>query len=188
MDSFNILFYSTRCDACRRLIIIMKNENLIPYFKLICVDDKLNRLPPQIQAVPTMLIKGVKKPLVCEETFKWIEQVKFLRKQNIQTDIKNINQSYKKNSDIIGFDEDTMNGISDKFAFTEDDVALPHTYFNVGDEDKNIIFTAPENDTVKTRDQINLINNLKNIRNEQEKKYIEQYQKEHNDILKKNVY
>src|SRR5437868_12268103 len=94
----NMLFYSNKCQTCKALCVLLQNENLIGYFKPICVDDKLDKFP-QDMIVPTMIIIGINKPLVAQETFEWIKQIKFIRQQqlmdinkkNIQTNMNNIN-------------------------------------------------------------------------------------------------
>lgn len=179
MNGFNILFYSQYCETCKNLIILLKNENLLGYFKLICVDDKLDKLPPQITAVPTMIVTTINKPLVCEETFKWIEQIKFLRQQQvmdinkkiIQNNIINNMNNVKKGP--IGYDDEIMSGLSDKFAFTKEDAPpLPHAYFGVGDEERNAIFTAPEKNRELSRDlHSKLITDLKKSRSQQDNEY-----------------
>lgn len=181
MNGFNVLFYSQYCQTCVNLIFLLKNENLLGYFKLYCVDEKLNKLPAYITAVPTMIVTTINKPLVCEETFKWVEQMKFLRQQQImdlnkkiiQSNMINNNNNTKKGP--IGYDDEIMSGLSDKFAFTKDDAPpLPHAYFGVGDEDKNAIFTAPEKNRELTKDMHSkLINDIKNSRDQQNKEYSE---------------
>jgi hypothetical protein len=68
----------------------------------------------------------------------------------------------------IGFDNDIMNGISDKFAFTKIDQPLPHTYFGVNDEDKNVIFTAPEGKKMDKGDHLKNMKDIEERRNIQD--------------------
>ena len=79
MNNSNILFYSNSCNTCKSLIKLLENEKLIQHFFPMCVDGKLEQLPPQIEVVPTMIVKDMNKPLVAEETFEYIKQVKFIK-------------------------------------------------------------------------------------------------------------
>lgn len=187
----NILFYSLKCETSKNLLIILKNENLLNYFKLICVDDKLNKLPPQITMVPTMMVTNINKLLVGQETFEWVKQIKFFRQQQAIGENKSIiqqNTFTKRNQNStgpIGYDDELMGGISDKFAFTKVDNPLPHCYFNVGEEDKNAIFTAPEQIKINKDEQFKLIKNLESRRDEQNTEYMNiMKQQQVNTIMK----
>lgn len=170
-NNMNILFYSQKCEYCRNLLMLLKNENLLCYFKLVCVDDKLDKLPPDMK-VPTLIVNNVSKPLVAQEAFEWVQQIKFIRQQQVMDINKKIIQqnmmaaNTKKGPN--GFDSDTMSGISDKFALTKIDQALPLSYFGVGEEDKNIIFTAPEQTKIGKTDQSKLIKDLESRRQNQD--------------------
>ena len=173
-NNANVLFYSQKCDTCRNLFMVLKNENLIGHFKLICVDDKLDKLP-QNMIVPTMIVININKPLVAQETFEWIKQMKFIRQQQIMDINKRIIQN--NNNELIkkgpiGFDNEIMAGISDKFAFTKTDAPLPHSYFGVNEEDKHAIFTAPpEKDKISKIEQNKLIKDLESKRIDQDNNY-----------------
>jgi hypothetical protein len=167
----NILFYSQKCEYCRKLLILLQGENLLRNFKLVCVDDKLDKMPPDMK-VPTLIVNNINKPLIAQEAFEWVQQIKFIRQQHVMDINKKIiqqniiNSNAKKGPD--GFDSDIMTGISDKFALTKSDDALPQAYFGVGQEDKNIIFTAPENEKLNKIEQSKLINNLESRRQNQD--------------------
>ncbi|GAG63293.1 unnamed protein product, partial [marine sediment metagenome] len=106
--------------------------------------------PPQIKMVPTMIVAGVNKPLVAEAAFKWIEGAKFRRQQElgdtnkriIQQNLVNMAQNNKKGP--LGFVEQEMAGISDTFAYKDIDKPLSHNYVGAGEDNKNVIFTAPD--------------------------------------------
>jgi hypothetical protein len=165
-NSKNILFYSTNCTTCRHLLMILKNENLLCYFELRCVDNMLDRLPPYIQKVPTMLVSNVNKPLVAEETFEWINQIKFFRQQQVMDLNKKIIQenmnthnvvNSKKTTKPVEYLESEMSGFSDTFAYTKIDEPLPKSFFKVGDEDKISIYTAPDSGKkISNREQVKL--------------------------------
>ena len=102
----NVLFYSSNCNTCKNLLLLLKNEELIHTFKLVCVDDKLDKIPVQIDRVPTMIITNISKPLVAQETFKWIEQIKFIKQEQNNNNIikynnNNINDNNINNNNNI---------------------------------------------------------------------------------------
>lgn len=172
----NILFYSRECSTSNNLLRLLQNENLLSYFKLFCVDDRLNEIPVAITVVPTLVVSTVSKPLVAQEAFEWVQQIKFLRQKNMentQNKIKQDNLPTFMNQDkkLLGYVDQEMGGISDNFAYTKIDKALPHSYFSLGEEDKNAIFTAPETKKIKKGEQDSLIKNLETDRNTQDGTY-----------------
>ena len=169
-NNMNVLFYSQHCNTCKNLLLLLKNEQLLGYFKLVCVDNMLDKLPPDM-IVPTMIIVNLNKPIAGQETFEWVQQMKFIRQQQIMdVNKKIIQQTQMKNikKGPIGFDNDIMGGISDKFAFTKVDQPLPHTYFGVNDEDKNVIFTAPEGKKLDKGDHLKNVKDIEERRNTQD--------------------
>jgi|AntRauTorckE6833_2_1112554.scaffolds.fasta_scaffold25811_2 hypothetical protein len=170
----NILFYSRECTTSNNLLRLLQNENLLSYFKLFCVDDRLNEIPIAITVVPTMIVSTVSKPLVAQEAFEWVQQIKFLRQKNMEnTQVQQNNLSKFMNQDkkLLGYVDQEMGGISDSFAYTKIDKALPHSYFGLGEEDQNVIFTAPETKKIKKGEQDSLIKKLENDRTTQDGTY-----------------
>ncbi len=140
----------------------------------------LDKLPSDM-IVPTMYLVNVTKPLVAHETFEWLRQMKFIKQQQVTDPNKSTmhaQQQHQRNmlyndgakrTGPIGYDSEIMSGISDNFAFTKIDSALPHSYFGVGQEDKNAIFTAPQEQTKITKnDQTKLMKELESKRMSQD--------------------
>jgi len=178
MNGENAVFYSRQCATCRKLLILLQNEYLLSYFKLYCVDDNIDRYPKTMR-VPLMIVNNINKPLVANEIFDWINQVKFIRQQQsmdnnrkiIQHNVLN-NMAYQKKGPIA-YDQDIMSGISDKFAFKEIDRPLPQNYFGINEEDKHAIFTAPEqSDKMNKKEQTQLIKSIETKRKEQDEEYM----------------
>lgn len=175
-SDMNILFYSQKCEYCRNLLLLLKNENLLGYFKLICVDDKLDKLPLNMK-VPTMKVLNVNKLLVAQEAFEWVNQMKFIRQQQVMDINKKIIQQNLINTNVrkgpLGFDNEIMGGISDKFALTKSDDPLPQAYFGIGQEDKNIIFTAPQEQAkISKIDQSKMMKELESRRTQQDTEHV----------------
>jgi len=161
-STINLLFYSPKCQTCVSLMNILKSEGLAPYFKYICVEENLNRLPKQVSRVPTALIPSMNKFLVCEEIFNWIRTIKMGRNQRQQDNIPqqverhipqqtpqqktqpSQNSHAKPQNNPNGFITSEMAGLSDSYAFTSVDIAPAHSYQTYTDLDKTTIFTAPE--------------------------------------------
>jgi hypothetical protein len=168
----NLLFWSRKCEMCVNLLKILQAENLINNFKLICVDDNLDKIPKNITRVPTMIVSGIPELLVAKQIFDWIQKVKFIRNQNINKQIiqQNLTQiNNNNNNGPVGFKSAEMGSISDSFAYKDIDKALPQNYFGIGEEDKNVIFTAPEQQKINKKDQTNLIKDLQTHRTTQDK-------------------
>ncbi|AYV82174.1 MAG: hypothetical protein Homavirus13_3 [Homavirus sp.] len=173
----NILFYSKKCPTCINVLNLLQNEKLLGYFKLFCVDERLNNLPPYIKVVPTMVVSDINKPLVMQEIFEYIQRIKFMRQKNMMDMNKRIiqqnliNTSQNTQSGPIGFKESEMSSISDTFAYTQIDMPMAQSFVNVND--KHAIFTPPlqKDEVMNKATQEQLINSLENTRKEQEKEY-----------------
>ncbi len=180
-QNMNVIFYSGKCKDCRNLLTLLENEKLLGYFVLFCVDGRLDELPSHITAVPTMIVANINKPLVCNEAFEWVNNMKFLRQQNLMMMNKKIimqqnlmRMANKKGPH--GFLKDEMSGVSDNFAYVKIDNPLPHTYVNINN-DKNAIFTAPEQGKINKDEQKKRLKNMVDQRKDQDSQY--------SDIMKK---
>jgi hypothetical protein len=154
---------------------MMKNENILSYFKLICVDNQLNNLPDFIKVVPTMIVTNMNKPLVAQEIFKYIQSIKYIRQKSVldqnkklvQQNIINMVEQNKKGP--LGYKASEMSSISDNFAYTDVDVALPQNFVNIND--KHIIYTPPKDESINKITQTKLVESLDQARKEQDKEY-----------------
>ena len=88
--SKHILFYSNKCEHCLKLVSLIQLNGLNDNFKYILVDDSQVKLPDIIEKVPTLIIKGMNKPLVGKEVFTWINSQEFINlKTNNISVVKN---------------------------------------------------------------------------------------------------
>lgn len=169
----NVLFYSRTCDQSSYLIQLMTNMNILQNFKLYCVDGNLDSLPPHIKEVPSLIVTGISQPLNTQNSFKWIETVRFMNQKNtIEMNKKIILSNMMKNAQMIGplgYATTEMGGFSDNFAFTETDHAQAKSFFGYGSETENTIFTAPEQTKIGTSEQNKKISDFESIRKEQDK-------------------
>lgn len=145
----NILFYSRHCKTCENLMKILQNENLLQFFRLICVDNQLDTLPSFIKKVPTLLVSTSKQPLVDNGIYEWIKTMKYLRQSKVEENKNiaeyNINKTQNQNTQgPRAYLNQEMDGFSDTFAYTKCDNAIPHRFFEYDENNKEQIFTAPE--------------------------------------------
>lgn len=162
MNNINILFVSESCKHSITLLKLLDHEKLIKYFKIVYVDDKLDRLPKFVSKVPCMVVSNINEPLIGVKTFEWVNRMKFM-KQNIYN--KN------NNSSIMEYSKLENNSSDDKFAFVHNSPALPQSYFKYKSEGEHIIYTAPEHDKIKKHEQDKLIDDLSKKRNDQDNYY-----------------
>lgn len=154
MSSVNILFYSNNCELSQQLILLLNNEKLNRFFHSVCVDNN-PKIPPQIKFTPTLIIRGVPTPYVAGDAFAWFSKVKQwkinMTMQRMSTAqqqyLNNINSNLVANqSNVLGFSQAEMEGMSDIFAYLQDDNAMPHSYFTCNNLGKENIMTPPLED------------------------------------------
>lgn len=161
MSDINIIFYSRQCDTCNKLLQLLQSDGILSSFKLFCVDGRLNQIPPQITIVPSMIVKNNNKILVANEIFEWIKNIKFIRGEG----------GVGGKQGPIGWVDGEMNGTSDGFAYTNVDKAQPKSYFKIGGEEENAIYTAPDIGKINKKEQNDMIKNLEGLRNQQDEIY-----------------
>lgn len=148
MNTPDILFYSRECPMCKNLFLLLKSENMLTRFKLICVDNILDKIPKTITKVPTLILSTMNQPLVAEQIFLWIKASKEIK-------------SEKKTDNLY----DPFTDYNNSFTHvTEDD---DKTKFYELNTNSDFIFTPPEKSKINNLEQIKYVNNVNNIRNEQ---------------------
>lgn len=158
-----------KSQLCNTILKILQSENMISYFRLVCVDDPnvLNKLPSSITTVPTVIIPTMKKKYVANEILVWLQSIREtrinhvrMRTQQLDTQqMDNIKQSHtqpqtqstqqnptiaQNNKQPIGYVTSEMSGLSDMYAYTTLDEMPRHNYQSYIDMEKNTIYTAPE--------------------------------------------
>jgi hypothetical protein len=72
----NILFYSKQCKSCNIFINQCHKHNILKYFKLVCVDERINEFKEKgIKIVPTIYKQNHGKPLEGKDAFIWLETI-----------------------------------------------------------------------------------------------------------------
>lgn len=154
MSSVNILFYSNNCPGSQHLISLMQQEKLTRFFYMICTDNN-PKVPLQIKVTPTLIIKGIPTPYVASDAFVWFSKIKQWKMHMLmqrasaaqQQYLQNINNNLvTKDSSVLGFSQAEMEGLSDIFAYLQNDNAMPHSYFTCNNLGQENIFTPPLED------------------------------------------
>jgi hypothetical protein len=105
-NSPNLLFYSKKCKTCGIFINTCHNNNVLKFFKLICIDDNIESFSSKgLKVVPTLIIQGHSKSIEGKNVFLWLEQLlnQVKNKNNfIQNDeLPYDNKSQISNSNIL---------------------------------------------------------------------------------------
>ncbi len=160
MSTINALFYSNNCEGSKQLISLMDMENLTRFFHMICTDNN-PKIPPQIKITPTLIIRGIPTPYVAGDAFVWLAKTKQWKMSVMMQNMNNVQQQYLQSinnnlildkSNILGFSNVEMNGMSDIFSFFSQNLSqecqdsLPQSYFSVNNMGQENIFTPPLED------------------------------------------
>lgn len=176
-QKLNIIFYSTQCQFCHDLIRSMKNEGILQYFRMICVDNNIQNIPANITQVPAIITTDTNRVYLANEAFKWLQGVKYMRQQKInESNKKLIEYNIQKNAQSGGphsFISTEMNGISDNFAYTDIDMAQPKNFQEYGKDDRDIILTPPIDTKINTSQQSKKLKEAELSREQQNKVFSE---------------
>jgi hypothetical protein len=69
-----ILFYSDRCNHSRAIMVTIANSPLHPMIKKVCVDNPAAKIPRIVTSVPTLIARGINRPLVGQEINDWVSK------------------------------------------------------------------------------------------------------------------
>lgn len=153
----NLLFYS-RTNNCIELLRMMKQYQLDKEFKIINVDNNKNEVIKKIKVIPTMIIPSINKVIIGEDVNDFvISIIKSRIKEPINTqltdeqhnklidkpildkstlnitneEVKETNNYENKNNKItpiLGYIEDEMGGLSDKYSYLNINISPMHNY------------------------------------------------------------
>jgi hypothetical protein len=88
----NLLFYSTKCNTCNVFMKIAHSNNILKYFKLICIDGQEKNFQEKgLRKVPTIVIKNMGKPIDGNDCLTWLESSIKLRTGKVYD---NTNEQY----------------------------------------------------------------------------------------------
>ena len=157
MNKPNLLFYSITSDKCIELIKFMKVRGIDKNFKLVCVDNNTSNIVKRIKVIPTMIIPSINKVFTGNDVYlfittKYAQRPQMpLRKppplpQHNTNQHQDNNQPQQQeitthelvnkpethapivNNNLIGYVEDEMSGLSDKYSYLDIDIQPIHNY------------------------------------------------------------
>ncbi len=181
MSKMNIIFYSKECATCFKLIQLLDSEKFLKYFNLVRVDGKFDLLPPQITAVPTMMVHNINKPLQGPDCFKWLASMIDFRDNK-----KNSTEDNKM--DPEGFAELELGKFSDQYTVVDPQVndPLAQAFFKYKDEKSNAIHTAPREKRISGKEQQKRIKDLEIARQQQDNRFKTDMKAEQKEIISKH--
>jgi hypothetical protein len=172
---------------------LLKNENLLQNFKIICVDTILDRLPPDMQ-VPLMRLVNIPEALYAQSIYNWINQMKFMKKSTPHSQpsiIPQISKSQKQSGPYC-YDADVMCKTSDSFAMVDPTInkALPQSYFGINQEEHNAIYTPkdPNNSKIKKEEQKKILSEIESRRTQQNNEFLQYSKQVQLELLTQNEF
>jgi hypothetical protein len=88
----NVLFFSKKCKTSSLFITMCQQNKVLKYFQMIDVDDKIKELSEKgLKVVPTIIIKGLTKPIEGKNVFNWLESIMSM---NSNKQIDNSNEQF----------------------------------------------------------------------------------------------
>lgn len=70
-----VIFFSEKCDYCKKLLAYLDKNNIMSLFKLINID--INDVPDEIDIVPTILDTDLNQPLKGKKAFEYLLNIKY---------------------------------------------------------------------------------------------------------------
>ena len=153
----NLLFYS-RTNNCIELLRMMKQYQIDKEFKIINVDNNKNEVIKKIKVIPTMIIPSINKVIIGEDVNDFVISIiksrikepinntqltdeqhnKLIDKPILDKSTLNITneeiketnnyESNNKTTPILGYIEDEMGGLSDKYSYLNINISPMHNY------------------------------------------------------------
>jgi hypothetical protein len=103
----NILFYMESCKTCCVFINIAQKNQILKYFKLICIDGQTEKYLSQgLKRVPTIIIRNINKQIDGNDCLKWLEGMIKMKSTN---SINNFNEMYVPDIGVVTNNIPNMN-------------------------------------------------------------------------------
>ena len=190
----NIYFYSRKDKLCGLIMQLMEACNILQNFQLFCVDPyieqkRVRELPEIIRKskVPMLIVNDINVPLVGKNCLKWVNGIRMMQQKNmVEAMNKRIvlkNMMMKGKNGPIAYVTNEMDGFSDDFAYTKSDHAQPHQYVSATLDNHNPIYTGPDQGKLSERDQKKKLQELKQIRENQQEEFSDKMIQEQAKIL-----
>lgn len=150
-----ILFYSNNCSHSKLFLAQLYKSPINDSVKKICVDKDNVKIPSFVSSVPTLIARGINKPLVGDQTNAWLE--------NICNSYRNMGSSQgpktqTQESDLLSYCFNTKDNYS--FIGDTDELSVCNS---LADWDKDYYINAPLDSDQKEKKSSN-INGATNIK------------------------
>jgi hypothetical protein len=103
-----VLFYSNNCEHSKKFLINIMKTNFNDLVRKVCVDKRDVKIPSIVTDVPTLIARGINRPLIGEQVFSWLENE--TAKGAVNEDIKSFSFNCKDNYTFLegGVDDGTV--------------------------------------------------------------------------------
>lgn len=163
-----VLFYSNNCSHSRAFLASLYKTPFNDLVKKICIDKGDVKIPRIITEVPTLIARGIQRPLVGEQVQAWLEnETKKGTSQNSNADLQCYSFNARDNYSVIGEVNDDMS-VCNSFADWDKDYYINAPIDNEkGDKKKS----------TQNASQISEMNQISKLRTERDSMFIDQRQK-----------
>ena len=163
-----VLFFSNNCSHSRAFLAALYKTPLNDLVRKICIDKGDVKIPRIITEVPTLIARGIQRPLIGDQVSAWLEnELKKGTSQNSNAELQCYSFSAKDNYSVIGEVNDDMS-VCNSFADWDKDYFINAPIDNEkGDKKKSSINTS----------QISEMNQISKLRTERDSMFIDQRQK-----------
>lgn len=185
----NVLYFSKFTEMCRDLLKLMHEYNVLSQFYLYCTDGiPIEKLPANLDRVPTLVISGINKPLIGREAIEWFKVNRFTFIQNneqlqYKKIMYNMMKTMQSETGPRGFSNIEHAGLSDAFAYTDIDFAQPKVYCNYGEDNSEIKTPEINENKITESAQKKLLKMEEQDRNKQDKEIATLIKHTHVDVL-----
>lgn len=211
----NVLYYSSNCKACIYFLNTGKSFNILKFFRLECIDNKIQEYKSKgLQSVPTIILNvqnaNTRKILQGEQCIYWlkdtinainssnkIENNNVIKRSSITNTTNNItnnttnNTTNNENNNIPIIKKQPFGYLKDEMEGLSDSFAYLMTdnptpkSFMACNSEMNI-YTAPENDKIDKRKQESMMRNMENVRENDKNEFKKMIEEQHRNIINNN--
>ena len=197
----SVLFYLSTCSTCNKFMTDCQKYNILKNFQLIKIDNNIDYYKQKgLTIVPTIKVIGYSKSFMGSECFNWLNSI--IETINQQKNNSPINKPSEKNEQKIkkpplvennnknnetknlndmGYRPTEMNGISDTYAYKDNDAAFPMSFQSRNSNTE--IYTPPiEKNKIEKSKQSELIKKMELLRNNDKNEFIKIAEEERKKI------
>ena len=180
----NIFFYNPNCETSKRIYNVLLSTNLLPYFSMVDT-TKLKQLPPHIAQIPALLIYNIKKILYGNKIFEFIntmlQPIQPIEQTTPSPNISSVSNTPNSIPAVIGYLPNEMNGFSDKYTFSSENITVLPQHSFVSPTESIKIYTGNHDSKINSSTTMTEIRQLKDERTKLDNEI-----REYNNTLKQD--